>query len=223
MTLLKTLWALLLIILVSASYSGAQEEMAADLAPLGFEFGISNKDAKKVIEANGKRIVEDKVDSKKIRMIMMQGVIVDLPVNPDGLNVQTGLEFFDKKLLSSSLVFKAQDTPTEEWLEEAFSEYFHDRYGEPSEIDSMMYFKTWTWNIPKVKLVLHTNTKDNIVKVDYTFDPLNKAKFEKELNTKRGEKPVDPATKMFLDGDYSKPTDYDDRYRTPDYSTIREQ
>jgi hypothetical protein len=218
MNIFKRTIALMLIFTVAVSYAWAQEEEAADLSPLGFQFGISNKDAKKVINSNGKRIVEDKVDSKKIRVMMMQGVIVDLPVNTDGLDVKTGLEFFDKKLLSSSLIFNAGDSPTEEWLEEAFSEYFRDRYGEPSEIDNMMYFKTWTWNIPKVKLVLHTNTKNNIVKVDYTYQPINRAKFEKEMNEKRGEKPIDPAKKMFLDGDYSKPTDYDDRYKAPTYS-----
>ena len=218
MNILKRAIAIMLIIVVSASYAAAENQAARDLSPLGFQFGISNKDAKKLINSKGKRIIEDKVDSKKIRMIVMQGVIVDLPVNPDGLDVQTGLEFYDKKLLSSSLTFNAEDTPTEQWLEEAFSEYFNDRYGEPSETDEMMYFKTWTWHLPKVKLVLSTNTKDKIVKVDYTYQPINQAKFEKELNEKRGDEVIDPAKQMFLDGDYSKPTDYDDRYKAPRYS-----
>ena len=222
MKILKTTAALILLVFVTVSIAWAQEE-PADLEPLGFQFGISNKDAKKVIDANGKRIVENKVDSKKIRTILMQGVIVDLPVNPNGLDVKTGLEFFDKKLLSSYLIFNAEDSPTEEWLEEAFSEYFNDRYGPPSETDEMMYFKTWTWQLPKVKLVLHTNTKNNVVKVDYTYQPINQVKFEKELDQKRGDKTHDPAKQMFLDGDYSKPTDYDDRYRTPDYSHYRTQ
>lgn len=221
---MKSIYSAFLIILlaaVSVNFSAAQEEGPADLSPLGFEFGSSKKDAKKVIKANGKRIIEEKKDSKKIRTIIMQGVIVDIPVNPNGLDVRTGLEFFEKKLLSSSLTFRAEDSPTEEWLEEAFTEYFYDRYGEPVEVDEMMHFKTWTWEIPKVKLVLHTNTKDNIVKVDYTYEPIRKAKYEKELDVKRGTKHEDPATKMFLDGDYSKPTDYDDRYQAPDYSNYR--
>ncbi len=222
MNILKKTVAIILILMVSVSFAEAQEE-TADLAPLGFQFGISNKDAKKVINAKGKRIIEDKVDSKKIRTIIMQGVIVDLPVNPNGLDVNTGLEFYKKKLLSSSLVFNAEDSPTEEWIEEAFSEYFNDRYGAPSETDEMMYFKTWTWHLPKVKLVLHTNTKNNVVKVNYTYQPINQAKFEKELDQKRGDKAQDPAKQMFLDGDYSKPTNYDDRYRTPDYSSYKEQ
>lgn len=214
--------AVLLLLLFSITVSFADEqEGPVDLSPLGFEFGISKKDAKKVITANGKRIIEEKKDSKKIRTIVMQGVIVDLPVNPNGLDVRTGLEFFDKKLLSSSLTFRAEDSPTEEWLEEAFTEYYYDRYGEPVEVDEMMHFKTWTWELPKVKLVLHTNTKDNIVKVDYTYEPIRRARYEKELSKRRGDKPVDPAKKMFLDGDYSKPTDYDDRYQAPDYSNYR--
>lgn len=216
---LKRLLAMFLIFAISGAYALAETDDNAqvDLSPLGFEFGISKKDAKKVIESKGKRIIEDKVDSKKIRVIVMQGVIVDLPVNTEGLDVQTRLEFFDKKLLSTSLIFNAEDTPTEEWLEEAFSEYFYDRYSEPSERDHMMYFKTWTWDLPKVKLVLNTNTKDKIVKVDYTYEPIKKAKYEEELKQKRGTEDIDPAKKMFLDGDYSKPTDYDDRYKAPNY------
>ncbi len=221
MNILRRTVALMLILMVTVSFAGAQEE-AADLAPLGFQFGISKKDAKKLIDSKGKRIVEDKVDSKKIRMIVMQGVIVDIPVNPKGLDVQTSLEFYNKKLLSTSLIFNAEDSPTEEWIEEAFSEYLNDRYGAPTETDEMMYFKSWTWHLPKVKLVLHTNTKNNVVKVDYTYQPINQAKFEKELNQKRGDKAQDPAKQMFLDGDYSKPTNYDDRYRTPDYSSYEE-
>ena len=219
MKILKTAGVTLILVLAASHLALSQEEMAPDLSPLGFEFGISDKDAKKIIEAKGMRIVENKKDSKKIRMIEMQGVLVDLPVNPNGLDVRTGLEFFDKKLLSSSLIFNAEETPTEEWLEEAFLEYFQDRYGEAYNTEEMMYFKTWTWHLPKVKLILHTNTKDNIVKVDYSYEPISQAKFEKELDKKRGTKKSDPARDMFLDGDYSKPTDYDDRYRTPDYTS----
>ncbi len=52
-----------------------------------------------------------------------------------------------------------------------------------------------------------------MVKVEYTYKPVHQAKFEDELDQKRGTEKIDPAKRMFIDGDYSKPTDYDDRYK----------
>ena len=75
-----------------------------------------------------------------------------------------------------------------------------------------MYFTTTTWHMPDIKLVLHTNEKNNTVKVEYTYKPVHQARIEKELDTKRGTIHKDPATQMFLDADYSKPTGYDERY-----------
>lgn len=216
MKFLKITGFLFVAVMIAAGYTRAEE---ANLAPLGFEFGISDKDAKKIIDSNGKRIIENKVDSKKIRTIEMQGTIVEVPLGLTGIDVRTSLEFFDKKLLSTSLVVYAEDSSTESLLEENLSNYFVYNHGEPSETDSMMYFKTWTWHLPKVKLVLNTNTKDNVVKVEYTYKPISQAKFEKEIDKRRGTKVKDPSKEMFLDGDYSKPTDYDEKYRAPEYDS----
>jgi len=192
-------------------YSMAQE---SDVSPLGFPFGINKKDAIKIIDSNGKRIVENKVDSKEIRTIIMQGVIVNLPVEVDGVDVMTGLEFYEKKLLSTSLIFAAADDAEKIELENEFSDYFTEQYGEPAERDSMMYFTTATWHMQDVKLVLHTNEKNNTVKVEYTYKPVHQAKIEDELDQKRGTIKIDPAKQMFLEGDYSKPTGYDEQFGT---------
>ncbi len=212
MDLLKLLSAFLIIFgVMTAANSVAQQ---SDLSPLGFSFGISHKDAINIIDSNGKRLIDNKVDSKKIRTILMQGVIVDLPLDLDGRDVSTGLEFYDKKLLSSSLILTAEDSFEELELENMLTKYLTDKYGEPGSTDSMLYFKTWTWQMPDVKLVLHTNQKDNMVKVEYTYKPVDQAKFEDELDQKRGTEKIDPAKQMFLDGDYSKPTGYDEQYNT---------
>ncbi|MGD9653044.1 MAG: hypothetical protein AB7V12_11805, partial [Candidatus Dadabacteria bacterium] len=131
----------------------------ANLAPLGFSFGMSDKDAKKLIESHGKRIMNDDVDSKKIRTIQMQGVITELPLPLDGTDVSTGLEFYEKKLLSSALIFSATDSSEERQYQKMLSQYLTETYGEPASSDSMLYFKTWTWHIPDVRIVLHTNTQ----------------------------------------------------------------
>jgi hypothetical protein len=99
----KSCLLLIFMILCMPIYSMAQK---SDLSPLGFHFGINKKEAIRLIDSNGKRIVENEVDSKKIRTILMQGVIVSLPIEVDGVDVMTGLEFYDKKLLSTSLIFE---------------------------------------------------------------------------------------------------------------------
>lgn len=180
----------------------------ANLAPLGFTFGISEKDAKKIIESRGKRIMNDDVDSKKIRTIQMQGIITELPLDLDGKDVSTGLEFYDKKLLSSALILAAKDSLEEREYQKMLSNYLTETYGNPASSDSMLYFKTWTWHIPDVRIVLHTNTQDHTVKMEYTYEPVNQAKREDELNKLRGTEESDPASEMFIDGDYSKPRGY---------------
>lgn len=197
---------------IAVRYAFAQQN--ADLAPLGFTFGISDDDAEDIIDSNGKRIMEDTVDSKKIRMIIMQGMIVSLPLDLEGKDVSTGLEFYDDKLMSSSLILNAKDSFEESQMRGEFMKYLTGKYGEPSSSDSMLSFRTWTWNMPDVRLVFHTNEKNNNMKVVYTYEPVNQAKRDKELDKLRGtDEEINPAEQMFIEGDYSKPKYYDETGR----------
>ncbi|MCK5390891.1 MAG: hypothetical protein KAJ31_00530 [Deltaproteobacteria bacterium] len=207
----KSFLFFLFIVIGLPIYSMAEN---SDISPLGFQFGINKKEAMKVIDSNGKRIVENQVDSKDIRTIIMQGVIVTLPIDTDGKDVMTGLEFYNKKLLSTSLIFAAVDASEKTELEKEFTHYFTEQYGEPVERSSMLYFTTTTWHMHDIKLVLHTNEKKNTVKVEYTYKPVHQSKIEDELDERRGTIKKDPATQMFLDGDYSKPTGYDEQFGT---------
>ena len=194
---------------LNSSVTVAQQ---GDLAPFGFKLGISEKDAKNIINSNGKRLMSDQKDSKKIRVMLIQGVIVDLPVDTDGRDVRTELEFYDDKLLSSSVIFVADDAFEQSHLKNEFIEYLNGRFGQFVSEDSMLHFHTWTWHTEDLKLVLHTNSNDNSLKVEYTYKPIGEKRYEAELDQKRGTEKSDPAREMFLDGDYSKPTGYDDKY-----------
>ena len=204
----RLLILIVLSLFITVRHAAAQQN--ADLAPLGFTFGISDDDAEDLIETNGKRIMENSVDSKKIRTIVMQGMIVTLPVDLEGKDVSTGLEFYDGKLLSSSLNLNTKDSFEESQMRDELMKYLTGKYGEPSSSDSMLTFKTWTWNMPDIKLVFHTNEKNNNMKVVYTYEPVNEAKHEKELDKQRGTEEVNPAEDMFINGDYSKPKYYDE-------------
>lgn len=198
-----------LLLFITVRHTAAQQN--ADLAPLGFTFGISDDDAEDIIDSNGKRIMENSVDSKKIRMIVIQGIIVSLPLDLEGKDVSTGLEFYDDKLMSSSLILNAKDSFEESQMRDEFMKYLTGKYGEPASSDSMLSFRTWTWNMPDVRLVFHTNEKNNNMKVVYTYEPVNQAKRDKELDKLRGtDEEINPAEDMFIKGDYSKPKYYDE-------------
>ena len=128
-----------------------------------------------------------------MRVILMQGVIVELPVDVAGKDVMTELEFYDKKLLSTSLVFASADESEKIQLETEFDQYFVSQYGEPVERDSMLHFTTATWHTPDVMLVLHTNDKDHSVKIQYKYKPGLADRFEDNLDFKRGTIRSDPA------------------------------
>ncbi len=204
--------SILLIIVMVLSLSSKSSAQDTNLAPLGFTFGMNKKEAMNVIDSRGKRIVRENKDSKDVRVIVMQGVIVDLPIDEAGKNVMTELEFYDKKLLSTSLIFVSADEAEKTEIESEFDQYFTNEYGEPSDRDSMLHFNTTTWHTQDMLLILHTNEKDHSLKIQYKYKPGLADRFEDDLDAKRGTEPDDPATKMFLDGDYSKPTGYDEKY-----------
>ena len=206
-----TILFVVLFVLCTTIVSYSQQ---GNMSPLGFKFGINKKQAMKVIDSKGKRIYMDEEDSKEMRIILFQGVIVDTPIDISGKDVMTELEFYKKKLFSTSLVFAASDKTEKDQIETDFDQYFTSEYGEPIERDSMMYFTTTSWDAPNVRLILHTNNKDNTVKVEYKHKAGHQARFEDQLDEKRGTVPKDPATQMFLEGDYSKPTGYDEQYGT---------
>ena len=209
MNSIKSILLAALFVLIAVPYAGGEEY---NMSPLGFQFGISKKDAMRVIDSNGKRLIEESKDSKDIITIIMQGVIVDLPMDLAGRDVQTGLEFYDKKLWTTALILVSKDQFEQSELKDMVLNYLTEKYGEPIVKDSMMYFSTWGWDLPDTKMVLHTNNKDNTLKVEFTDKAVHSAKIEDEIDVRRGTVHGDPAKEMFLDGDYSKPTGYDDEY-----------
>jgi hypothetical protein len=172
-------------------------------SPLGFKFGISKKQAEEIIKSKRKKIVEKIVDSKEISTILMEGTIVKLPLEHVYSGLQTRLEFYDDELMSSSLIFKSDDSSKKEELEAALSSFLGDLYGQPAEVENVLNFTALTWHVPDLKVVLSTNPKNDVTKVQYIYEPLNQSRVEKEIQLKQKGKPKDPAKQMFLDGNYS--------------------
>jgi hypothetical protein len=195
------------IILTPSFYLRAKEDSNGSSA-LGFNFGISKKQALQVIQSKGKKVLENTVDSKEIRTILIQGTIEETPLNIPESRSLTQLEFYDDELMTSTLIVESADYSSRNEMANKLYNYLSDSYGENPSQEKVLNFLTWTWRQPKVKVVLTAEQNSDIFKIAYTFEPLSQTKADKEFERKRRGKPKDPATEMFLEGDYSKPTRY---------------
>src|SRR3972149_9771044 len=115
-----------LLILVStffAAISFPEEKDGKNVSALGFDFGISKKDALEVIKSQGRKVVENIVDSKDIRTIIVEGALIELPVDTSNADLKTKLEFYDNELMASSLVFKTNNILNQSALEAELFKY----------------------------------------------------------------------------------------------------
>ena len=172
--------------------------------PLGFKFGMSSKSAKKLIGNNGNQILKNEVDSKKIRTILFDGIIVEYPGIND-TDKKTRLEFYKDRLMSTSLVLKNLSGSQFSEIQNELLTNIEADFGEPFSMDNMLSYDIWTWRRPDLKLILSTNRNKGEVKLEYTYMPIAEFKVEKELEVKRkGEETKNPADQMFKDGNYSQ-------------------
>lgn len=194
-------------LIIPLGFSFGVEEGTNNSAPLGFDFGISKKQAIEIIKNNGKEIMENSEDSKKIRTIIFDGAIVELPLDAYKVDVQTRLEFFNNKLMSSLLVLKPEDQSDHGDVADTMYKFLSSEYGDPDTKEKILDFYTWTWLQPEMKVVYTASSNNVELKVDYTYEPVSKKKAEKELKEKREGELTDPVKEMFIDGTYSRPAD----------------
>lgn len=196
---------LISVITFFASLSFSEEKDGKNVSAVGFDFGISKKDALEIIKSQGKKVVEDTVDSKKIRTIVVEGSLIELPVDISNVDLKTKLEFYDNELMTSSLVFKPNNILNQSALEAELFKYLSGLYGEPGGKEEVLNIITWTWHIPDLAVILSSNPKNNIERIDYVYKPLNQSRIEDEFKQKQQGETVDPAKQMFIDGNYSAP------------------
>lgn len=196
---------LLILILTLFTTLTFSEEDNKNVSALGFDFGISKKDALEVIKSQGKKVIEDTVDSKEIRTIIVEGSLIELPVDTSNVDLKTKLEFYDNELMASSLVFKPNNILNQSALEAELFKYLSGLYGEPGGKEEVLNITTWTWHIPDVAVILSSNPKNNVTRIDYVYKPLNQSRIEDEFKQKQQGETVEPAKQMFIDGNYSAP------------------
>ena len=173
--------------------------------PLGFKFGTSSKDAKNIIKSNGYEILKNEVDSKDVRTILFNGIIVEYPsINEN--DKKTRLEFFKDRLMSTQLIVKNLSGSRFVEIQNELINSIETDYGEPNSKDHMLSYNIWTWKTEDLKLILSTNRNKGEVKLEYTYMPVAYSKAEKELEFKRKGKVRSPSDAMFKDGNYSQET-----------------
>lgn len=199
---LKELFFVITFILLPISVLSEETNLNS---PLGFTFGISKKEAKELINSSGRNILKNEVDSKEIRTILIDGSIVDFPIITT-TKKNTRLEFFKDKLMSTSLLMDSLDKEGITELESSLLAHLKGEFGEPSELEHVLTYKIWSWKIQDIKLLLSSNSNKGEIKLEYSYQPIMEARYQKEMSEKRKEKKVkNPADQMFKDADYSKP------------------
>ena len=196
---------LLILILTFFTTLSFSKEYYKNVSALGFNFGISKKDALEIIKSQGKKVVEDTVDSKKIRTIIVEGALIELPVDTSNADLKTNLEFYDNELMASSLVFKPNNILNQSALEAELFKYLSGLYGEPVGKEEVINITTWTWHITDIAVIFSSNPKNNVARIDYVYKPLNQSRIEDEFKQKQQGETVEPAKQMFIDGNYSAP------------------
>ncbi|HEX3034596.1 MAG TPA: hypothetical protein VHT73_05595 [Thermodesulfobacteriota bacterium] len=197
---------LLIIFFANFAFSSV-EDGKADFTGLGFELGIEKDEAIKIIKSDRREIVENSVDSKEIRTIVVEGAFVELPFNTNNTDLKTRLEFYDDKLMSTSLILKPNAESDQAELESDLAEFLISLYGEPGRKEEMLQFVTWTWQRSDVTVILSANLENGMIKVENIYVPVNQARKDEEFEDSQKEE-SDPAKEMFLDGTYSRPTQY---------------
>lgn len=177
-------------------------------SPLGFEFGSSHKDVQRRIEDSGHQIIEDVKDSKKIRTILADGAFVQLPINTDSYDLRTRFEFWDKDLISASLLVEEGSAG---FAVNKLLDYLMDHYGKPTSSDKFMDFTTFTWQLSDLSIVLSSNAKKNRTKLEFTYTSLNAERNNDRYDHSQRVKGSGPAEKMFLEGGLDVSKQYRDR------------
>jgi len=207
MNLGKVFLAILILAFVTVSSFSKEKDNKA-VSALGFNFGISKKGALDIIKSQNKKVLEDTVDSKNIRTIVVEGVFLDLPADANHSDVKTNLEFYDNELMASSLVFKSGDISEQAKLKDELSKFLTGLYGEPKEKEDMLHLTAWMWHVPDMAVVLSVNPDSNVTRVECTYTPINETRKDEEYKKMQEGERLDPASQMFKEGNYSKPTQY---------------
>ena len=191
--------ALVFSILLFPLSSRAQSEVSV-AAPHGFDFGISRKAALARAGPLGLEVVSDSRYSKKLRKVVLRGSD-DGPAS--GAGRSTLLEFYDDSLMSSSLLLSFENREGFDSARNRLEADVRGELGESFKRDRVFSYEVVRWDLPDTLVLMNLNPGKRTIKLEYVSKSVLGKKTAADLRLKRRGRPGDPATEMFVDGDYS--------------------
>lgn len=169
---------------------------ATAAAPHGFDFGISRKAALASAGSLGLEVVSDSKYSKELKKVVLS------PSAPDA-GRRILLEFYDDRLMSSSLLLTFEDGEGFAAAKNRLEGELRGNFGESFKRDRVFSYEVLRWELADVLVLMSLNPDKKTVKLEYVSRSVLGKKTAKDLERKRRDDPGDPAKEMFIDGDYS--------------------
>ena len=191
--------ALVFSILLLPPCLGARGE-ANIAAPHGFDFGISRKEALARTGTLGLEVVSDGRYSKKLRKVVLRGSAAGPAPGPGR---STLLEFYEDRLMSSSLLLSFEDGEGFASEKNRLEADIRGDLGESFKRDRVFSYEVTRWDLPDVLVLMSVNPDKKTIKLEYVSKSVLGKKTAADLELKRRNPPGDPAKEMFVDGDYS--------------------
>ncbi len=167
-------------------------------ALLGFEFGLSSKNAFKKAAENGLETLEKGKNKNGRRVAVFKGAATGVPVS-DGEKAKTRVTFFRDRVETVTLLLSTASERDALAVERFVSE----KYGLPSANEEVLSYIVKSWNPPESRVAL-SYSRGGVLKLAHTHLPTRKDRYERKLRRDKIKDKRSPARRM-IDGDFSKP------------------
>ena len=171
-------------------------------APHGFEFGISREDALVLIRASGLELVSDSEYSKELKKVVVRGSVSGVAPEFPAVR-ETRLEFYNDRLMRSSLLFGFEDASGFSSARSLLEQDLRGSFGESFKRDRMFSYEVLFWNLSATNVLLSLDERRRTIELEYEHKPILSRKTAKDLDRRRKKDPGDPAKEMFIDSNYS--------------------
>jgi hypothetical protein len=161
-------------------------------------FAMNRKEAKKTLENAGYEILDEIKISKKFRTFSVQSFLYNNISQSGEMDVNTEFEFYDNKLMSSTLLFKTKDYLSNIGLTNKYRSELTENFGKPSAYEKVMSIQSWMWLEGNKKILLNFDGRKKTVQISYIYLPLYTKKYEDEVEVQLKGEPFDPAKHTFM-------------------------
>lgn len=193
--ILNNLCIAIIIVLTSINLTYAEDTVLK----YNLYFGMKKKEAKKMLEGAGIGEIKEVSDSSKdiVNLIVFESLFNNA-LSVDDSSIESELEFYDNKLMATSLFLKASDVFVYSTLEKGYLAGLIEKYNKPSKYERVMGINSWIWLVENYKIILNSNRRKKKIQLSYMYVPILTKRYEDEVTIKLKGKPVNIAEEKFL-------------------------